>query len=240
MKTLKTLGDLRVEKSTVAANLSQQIQQFILDRKLKSGDGLPSQRELSMQLHVGVPAVREALKKLEGIGLLEISHGKRTVVKQVDAESLLNSISPTIELTEVEVVHLLEFKEIIETRCAQIAATRVKQDDLVMMKSYLEMMRQARDQDSKFAEADYMFHLTVVKSAYNPIMDQVMHVIERMLKRALEKAAGLHEWRSTAIRMHERIYKAILAHNGKEAARAVEDLIEETLKRYKNRTNTRR
>ena len=227
------LAGLRVEKSTVPAALSRQIRQLILDRRLKTGDSLPSQRELSRQLAVGVPAVREALKNLEAIGLIEIRHGKRTVVKQVDMEALLDSVSPAIQLTEAEVVHLLEFKEIIETRCAFLAAQRATPENLELMRQYLDLMEQSQGDDRRFAEADYLFHLTIVQAARNPVMNRVMKVIENMLARAIQKAAGLHEWRPRALKMHERIYRAILDRQGRAASLAVEKLVEETLKRYK-------
>jgi GntR family transcriptional repressor for pyruvate dehydrogenase complex len=227
------LTGLRVEKSTVPAALSRQIRQFILDRKLKTGDSIPSQRELSRQLGVGVPAVREALKNLEAIGLIDIRHGKQTIVKQVDMEALLDSVSPAIQLTEAEVVHLLEFKEIIETRCAFLAAQRATPESLALMRRYLDLMEQPQGDDRRFAEADYLFHLTIVQAAQNPVMNRVMKVIENMLARAIEKAAGLHEWRPRALKMHERIYHAILKREGRSAALAVEKLVEETLKRYK-------
>jgi GntR family transcriptional repressor for pyruvate dehydrogenase complex len=226
------LAGLRAQKSTVPAALSRQIRQFILDRKLKSGDGIPSQRELSRQLGVGVPAVREALKNLEAIGLIEIRHGRRTVVKQVDVDTVLNSLSPAIELTEAEVVHLLEFKEIIETRCAFLAARRATPENLELMRQYLDLMEQTQNDDRRFAEADYLFHLTIVQAAHNPVMNRVMKVIENMLARAIEKTAGLHEWRRRALKMHEQIYAAILNRQGRAASLAVEKLIEETLKRY--------
>jgi GntR family transcriptional repressor for pyruvate dehydrogenase complex len=226
------LAGLRAEKSTVPAALSRQIRQFILDRKLKSGDGIPSQRELSRQLGVGVPSIREALKNLEAVGLIEIRHGKRTVVKRVDVDALLNSLSPAIQLTEAEVVHLLEFKEIIETRCAFLAARRATPENLKLMRQYLDLMEQTQSDDRRFAEADYLFHLTIVQAAHNPVMNRVMKVIENMLARAIEKAAGLHEWRRRALKMHRQIYQAILNRQGRAASLAVEKLVEETLKRY--------
>jgi len=226
------LAGLRVEKSTVPASLSRQVRQFILDRRLSPGDRLPSQRELAGQLGVGVPAVREALKNLEAIGLLDIRHGKHTVVKQLDMEALLDSVSPVLQLTEAEVVHLLEFKGIVETRCAFLAARRVSPENLERMRQYLDLMEQTQRDDRRFAEADYLFHLTIVQAAGNPVMNRVMKVIERMLARAIEKAAGLHEWRRRALKMHEQIYRAILNRQGRAASLAVEKLIEETLKRY--------
>ena len=227
------LAGLRVEKSTVPASLSGQLRQFILDRRLKTGDRLPSQREMARQLAVGVPAVREALKNLEAIGLLDIRHGKHTVVKQLDMDALLASVSPVLQLTEAEVVHLLEFKGIIETRCAFLAARRVSAENLERMRQYLDLMVQTQRDDRRFAEADYLFHLTIVQAAGNPVMNRVMKVIERMLARAIEKAAGLHEWRPRALKMHERIFRAIQKGEGRSAALAVEKLIDETLQRYK-------
>ena len=113
-----------------------------------------------------------------------------------------------------------------------LAAKRATNEDLNTMRGYLDLMRQTRDNDRKFAEADYRFHLTVVKAAHNPIMDMVMKVIEKMLARAIEKAADLHEWRPTALAMHGRIYQAIAKRQSRQAAVAVEQLIEETLNRY--------
>jgi DNA-binding FadR family transcriptional regulator len=226
------LAGLRDEKSTIAAALSRQIRQFILERKLKSGDGIASQRELSRQLGVGVPVIREALKNLEAIGLIEISQGKRTVVKEVDVDALLDSLSPAIQLTEAEVVHLLEFKEIIETRCAFLAARRATPENMELMKQYLDLMEQTQGDERRFAEADYLFHLTIVQAAHNPVMNRVMKVIENMLARSIEKAAGLHEWGRRVLKMHEQIYRAILNRQGRLASLAVERLVEETLRRY--------
>jgi GntR family transcriptional repressor for pyruvate dehydrogenase complex len=148
------LAGLRVGKNTVPFVLSREIRRLILDRRLKTGESLPSQRELARQLDVGVPAVREALKNLEGIWLLDIRHGKRTVVKEVDMEAFLDSVSPAIQLTEAQVVHLLEVKEIIETRCAFLAAQRATPEDIALMKRYLELMKQTRGDNTRVAEAD--------------------------------------------------------------------------------------
>jgi GntR family transcriptional repressor for pyruvate dehydrogenase complex len=227
------IASLRVERSTVAGTLSRQIRQFILERKLKAGDSIPSQRELSRRLSVGVPAIREALTNLEAVGLIEIRHGKRTVVKRVDVDSLLNSVTPAIQLTEAEVVHLLEVKGIIETRCAFLASRRATAEDLELMKHYLDLMEQTQSDDRRFAQADYLFHLTIVQAAHNPVMNQLMKVIENMLARAIEKAAGLHEWRRRALRLHAQVYLSIAARKGRAASAAVEKLIEETLLRYR-------
>ena len=225
------LAGLRVGTNTVPSVLSREIRRLILDRRLKTGESLPSQRELARQLAVGVPAVREALKNLEGIGLLDIRHGKRTVVKEVDMEAFLDSVSPAIQLTEAQVVHLLEVKEIIETRCAFLAAQRATPENIALMKRYLDLMKQTRGDNTRVAEAASLFHLTIVQAAHNPVMNRLMKVIENMLARAIQKAAGLHEWRPRALKMHEQIYRAIQNRQGRAASLAVEKLIEETLNR---------
>ena len=77
---LKRSG-LRTGRTTVAAGVARQIRGLILHGRLPAGQAIPSQRELSRRLGVSVPAVREALKNLEAVGLIEIRHGRRTVVK---------------------------------------------------------------------------------------------------------------------------------------------------------------
>lgn len=226
--------DLTVSKITIADSVAQQIKQLILDQKLRPGDRLPSQRDLANQLRVGRPAIREALMKLESMGLVQVSHGRNTIVKRADLESLLVNISPVLEITETEVVPLLEAKQIIETRCAELAADRATPSAIEQMSDCLKLMEKYRNNPTKYAKADYEFHLVVVTSAGNPIINEVMKIIGRMIWKAIEKTvlgSGL-TGRDVAMEYHHRIYEAIRDKDGALAAKQVHDHLAETIDRY--------
>jgi GntR family transcriptional repressor for pyruvate dehydrogenase complex len=225
--------NINVNRLTIADSVAMQIRQLIVDRELKPGDHLPSQAELAEKLRVGRPSIREALKKLEALGLLEIKHGCSTKVSQVDLESFIGQIVPVLELTGTDVLNLLEAKEIIEMKCAELAAHRATKSELDKMEQYLRTMLENAEDEEKLAEADYLFHLTIIESAKNPVIDEIMKMIGSMIHRAVEKTAGLRQWQSISLELHKRLFGAIHEGKGAEAALLVQELITETIEQYK-------
>jgi GntR family transcriptional repressor for pyruvate dehydrogenase complex len=225
--------NININKLTIADSVAKQIRQLIMDKELKPGDYLPSQVELAEKLRVGRPSIREALKKLEALGLLEIKHGCSTKVSQVDLESFIGQIVPVLELTGTDVLNLLEAKEIIEMKCAELAAHRATKTELNKMEQYLLTMIQNADNEEKLAEADYLFHLTIIESAKNPVINEIMKMIGAMIHRAVVKTAELRQWQSISLDLHKRLFSAIQQGQGAQAASLVQELITETIEQYK-------
>jgi GntR family transcriptional repressor for pyruvate dehydrogenase complex len=228
------LLDISISRTSIADSVAQQIRQMIVDRRLKPGDKLPSQRKFAIQLKVGRPTIREAFRSLASIGIIKVEHGRSPIVERVGLDTLISDVSPMIEITDTDVISLLETKDIIETRCAELAATRITLEEIEKMKLYLGEMEKYREDNKLYAAADYEFHYTLIRSARNPIINEIMKIVGRMIEKAIEKTvlgSGL-AGREVAMQYHYRIYEAIRNGDAAMAARLVHEHLVETINRY--------
>jgi GntR family transcriptional repressor for pyruvate dehydrogenase complex len=225
--------DIQIFKSTIPKSLTQQIRAMIINKKLKPGEELPSQRKMAAELGVGVPAIREALKIMEGMGIVKIKHGHSTIIRQVSMESFMTNLTPLLELTEFDVLHLLETKDFIETQCALVAATRATVSEIQELEDYVQAMEAAIDNSQEYARLDYLFHLTIVKAAHNPVMNEIMKVAGNMILRGFEITSTL-PGREIAMHYHRKIYEAMRLRNGVLASNLLHEHIAETASRYQD------
>ncbi len=224
--------DLNISKLTIPDSLMQQIRSMIVNKKLKPGEELPSQRKMAAELGVGVPAIREALKIMDGMGLVEIRHGHSTIIKQVSLESLMTNMTLVLELTEFDVMHLLETKDFIETKCAFVAASRATDAEIKELGRIIKSMERNINNSKEYAQLDYLFHLTIVKSVHNPVINETMTMAGKMILKGFEITSSL-PGRDIAMEYHRRIYEAIRERNGSLASSLIHEHIEETANRYK-------
>jgi GntR family transcriptional repressor for pyruvate dehydrogenase complex len=225
--------DIQIFKSTIPKSLTQQIRAMIINKKLKPGEELPSQRKMASELGVGVPAIREALKIMEGMGIVKIKHGHSTIIRQVSMESFMTNLTPLLELTEFDVLHLLETKDFIETQCALVAAKRATVSEIQELEDYVQAMEAAIDNSQEYARLDYLFHLTIVKAAHNPVMNEIMKVAGNMILRGFEITSTL-PGREIAMHYHRKIYEAMRLRNGVLASNLLHEHIAETANRYQD------
>jgi GntR family transcriptional repressor for pyruvate dehydrogenase complex len=226
--------DISVSKQSIPDSVSKQIQQLIAKRKLKAGDKLPSQRDLAEQLGVGRPAIREALKRLEAMGIVKVQHGKSSTIEKVDLSTIMGNVSNLLELAPIDVLQLLEAKEIVEFKCSELASQRATEKDLIEMKGYLEEMEKNKKNPKVHAEADYLFHFTIVKAADNPFIIEIMKVLGKMIEKAIEETAIEDDLigRERAMRYHRSLYRAIRQKDGKKAAEVLHKHSLESRGRY--------
>jgi GntR family transcriptional repressor for pyruvate dehydrogenase complex len=226
--------DISVSKQSIPDSVSKQIQQLIAKRKLKAGDKLPSQRDLAEQLGVGRPAIREALKRLEAMGIVKVQHGKSSTIEKVDLSTIMGNVSNLLELAPIDVLQLLEAKEIIEFKCSELASQRATEKDLIEMKGYLEEMEKNKKNPKVHAEADYLFHFTIVKAADNPFIIEIMKVLGKMIEKAIEETAIEDDLvgRERAMRYHRSLYRAIRQKDEKKAAEVLHKHSLESRGRY--------
>jgi GntR family transcriptional repressor for pyruvate dehydrogenase complex len=226
--------DISVSKQSIPDSVSKQIQQLIAKRKLKAGDKLPSQRDLAEQLGVGRPAIREALKRLEAMGIVKVQHGKSSTIEKVDLSTIMGNVSNLLELAPIDVLQLLEAKEIVEFKCSELASQRATEKDLTEMKGYLEEMEKNKKNPKVHAEADYLFHFTIVKAADNPFIIEIMKVLGKMIEKAIEETAIEDDLigRERAMRYHRSLYRAIRQKDGKKAAEVLHKHSLESRGRY--------
>jgi GntR family transcriptional regulator, transcriptional repressor for pyruvate dehydrogenase complex len=186
-------------QTKVFQDVVTQIQEAILEGRLKAGDTLPAERQLKDMFNISRGTLREALRVLEQKGLIEIKPGVGggSVVKDVNADQVSESLALLIRSQKVSLNHLAEFREDVEGIVAAHAAKRCTEADILQLKELLNEARKCIDQGTSqrdaFIEIDKQIHMTLAVVAHNPIYISVLHSVHENIHRYYERYLSMEE-----------------------------------------------
>jgi GntR family transcriptional regulator, transcriptional repressor for pyruvate dehydrogenase complex len=183
----------------VFQNVVDQIQEAILDGRLKNGQTLPSERELKAMFNISRGTLREALRVLEQKGLIEIKLGVGggSVVRAVDSAQISESLGLLIRSQKVSLNDLAEFREDMEGIVAAHAAERrntrqIKQLQELLTEAHTCVV-QGSSQRNRFIGIDKEIHLTLAKITGNPIYVSVLHSIHDNIHRYYDRFLSMED-----------------------------------------------
>ena len=161
------------QRLPVSHEAVRRIQGMIASGELKPGDSLPSQRELAANLDVSRPSLREALSVLETLGFIEVSPGRRAVVREPrDAEGSPPRWRFKGRFSAADV---FQFRMLVETATARLAATNIREGQLTALRGNVEAMRRAvRGTDLELsARIDAEFHARIIEASGNMLLPEI-------------------------------------------------------------------
>src|ERR1022692_4471854 len=126
-----------VRRNKVYEEVAKQIERLI-KTKLNPGDKLPSERELAETLHVSRSSIRDAIRGLELMGLVEPRQGAGTIVRELSTESVVNPFANALQRKRALVGELLDFRKMLEPPLAARAATHASPDEISEMEEILQ------------------------------------------------------------------------------------------------------
>ena len=214
-----------VSHATTADEVIRQVEWLILEGVLRPGDRLPSERDLSTQLNVSRPVLRDALKDLELRALIVSRHGGGTFVADVISDVFAEPVMELIASHRKAIYDYLDYRKEIEAVAAGMAAERATDADLAMLARVMETMCGAHKSGNftEEAKADVEFHNTVSEIAHNIIL---LHTLRSCYRLHMDGVFynrtllyGLPGVRAALLEQHKAIAAAITAHDV-EAAKA--------------------
>lgn len=194
-----------------------QIEDRILDGRLKAGDRLPSERDFAASLGVSRPSLRETLRVLEALGLVDVRRGGGpeggTVLEQGPGDGLVNLLRLEIALAHFSWGEVLETRLALEAWSVREAAQRATAEDHTDLADILDRM-DADDIDSaEFNRLDAAFHVRIAEAAGNRLTSHFMGALRGAIhQQMVQMYADLADWRTTAHTVraeHRAIYEAI-------------------------------
>ena len=201
----------------------EQLKERIISGEYKSGDQLPPEAALCELFGVSRITVREALKKLNMMGLVEIKQGKGTFVKTVDLGLFMKPLFQLIDFEEIDVEAIYTAREYIEGGTAYLAATVRSDFELAVLKNILQSMRQCiADEDLvKLYEFDRAFHVEVAKAAHNPILLSILQPLEEIDTACVKRFGKYLTTLEHCYKEHYDIYQAIEQQDPEKARQAM-------------------
>jgi GntR family transcriptional repressor for pyruvate dehydrogenase complex len=213
---------------TVAAELEKRI----LEGSLKPGDRLPAERNLALDLGVSRPSLREAIQKLVSKGLLSTRHGGGTWVTDRLEAHFADPWQDMVKGHPMLHRDLLEFRQMLESEAAQLAADRATDVDIRRLDASYAKLEEAYSGDNLAAciDADVAFHQTIAETAHNVLIGHLsaslMRVIHGHVSNNLEHLHGRPQRWDQLQTQHRAIWQAIRASKPQEAAQAARGHIE--------------
>src|SRR6202521_1608680 len=140
-----------VRTSRLYEQIIEQIEGSILAGELKAGDQLPAERELAQRFGVSRTAVREAVKALREKGLVEAYSGRGTFITNGTSQAIRQSLDLMIKIGQPDgCTHLAEVRLILEPEIAALAATRIQEQHLALMREAVALMDREHDDPDAF------------------------------------------------------------------------------------------
>jgi GntR family transcriptional regulator, transcriptional repressor for pyruvate dehydrogenase complex len=187
----------------------------------EAGQKLPPEREMAAELKIGRPGLREAIKALSILGVLESRQGDGTYVKSVSALSLRWPQQVAEVPANFDMLELLEVRKIIEPQAASLAAARASAHQLAEIQK--EMLTPEVEDRALIGDHDYLFHDAIVRAAGNPILSGVMRSMAAILIKSRHITSATAPDFSRMFREHRAIYESIRRGQSDLAARAMLD-----------------
>jgi GntR family transcriptional repressor for pyruvate dehydrogenase complex len=223
-----------VTKISISEAIAQQIMDLIANGDLKPGQRLPSERDLCKDFGAGRSSLREALRCLSIMGVLNARVGEGTSVA-LDGEKFLGKIVEWRLITEKhDIENLLEVRIALEGKAAAKAAAFAGGQDIARIDALIGRMKEAVDDARRFAALDLEFHVALARASQNALLFDLVSMIRGQLARGLSKVLHVPDALPLSLKEHIAIAEAIRRGDPEAAERAMQAHLGDALKRYED------
>ncbi|MEJ2581855.1 MAG: FadR/GntR family transcriptional regulator [Acidobacteriota bacterium] len=183
------------------------------DGRFQAGDKLPPEREMAQVLGVSRASVRDGLRSLATVGVVEAKQGAGTFVADGPPTFDVNPISLFVSLHKIPERELFEARRVIEIDLAGLAAERAGSEELAVISEQVMEMYASLDDVQRFLVHDIRFHRSVAAAARNPLLAAIMEMVADLFYD--QRTATVEGWQGAAeaAEQHRRIYQAIRAED---------------------------
>ncbi len=215
-------------RTTLTASAFEQLITYVVGGDWKAGDRIPPERELCRQLGIARTSLREALKAMELIGMLESRVGDGTFVcdrGEFLSRPLLWAFTGT---DHHELRDVMEARELIERELAALAAERGSGAEIEAIGAAVERMRDSLARGESIFDADSQFHLAIAAAAHNGVLRNAVQVLRNLMRQWIVLKYLIPDVPHNVLRQHEAIFRAIRDRDAQGARNAMGKHLEDT------------
>lgn len=213
----------------------EKIKNKIKSGEIKKGDKLPTEREMAESLGVSRASVREALRALEIIGLIESIHGAGNYIRTNFNNSLFEPLSVMFMLQESSPKEMYDLRETLELQCSRLAAKNIEENELELLTVLLDRMYIASSEEESL-ELDIKFHQLIAKASRNVLLINVLNVISQLvdefIKRARMKIFHEGNTKESVLWIHENLVRNLKKKDESQAYDAMKEHFDLIRKAY--------
>lgn len=208
------------ERSSIALQILERIKTALLRGELKPGDYLPSETELTQSFGIGKSSVREAIKMLQAIGVVEVQRGRGTVIRREPGDPLVDPMAFGMILARGVTRDVLEFRRMFEPAYTIQAMANATPEDHARIQQTIRDMETAIAHGEQTSHHDVAFHRAILHATRNPMTIRVGETLLQLIEAALE--TSMQTLPDVALKDHKNIYTAFQAGDAQALHNAIE------------------
>ncbi|MBV7507573.1 FadR family transcriptional regulator [Bacillus sp. sid0103] len=178
-----------IKKVPLHELIADELKKFITKHQLERGDRLPSVAELTTILGVGRSSIREGLRFLEAIDVIEVQNGKGIFVK--DGDLLRIEAKIDVEKEKNYLLHISELRRALEGKAVELASQRATEQEILEMERLLDEAISLKDSGMDSAKVDWAFHKAIYKASHNPLLESVVESVTDTFNKHWNKPFGI-------------------------------------------------
>ena len=210
-----------IERTSITDNIVEQIKEMVIESKILPGEKLPSERDLATRLLVSRPTVREAMKSLQYMGIVEIRSGSGTYLNS-ENDVVLDYFQKKQIFKKFELGEMIEIRKIIEVDAVGLAAERRTSKDIVKLKELYEATIDEKLDATAHINADFSFHIALAEATRNRFLHQMLNLIRDLLVDLNFELIQIEKQVVQAHKSHEAILAAVI---GQDVVRAKKEML---------------
>lgn len=233
-----------LKKTSIVEDVIKEISNNILDGiiqgTIKIGDRIPSERELSEKLGIGRSTLREAIKVLAMMGLLEVRTGQGTFITGGSSDMYAVPLAWSIIISEKSIAELMEARLLLECEAAYLSTIRASDQEVnEIEKAFIGMKAACEDGSIQaFIDENVAFHLSIAKAAHNSVILQTLKAIRKLLEMWIKKVHLDIDTAQLTLSEHERVYRCIVNKDPEGAREGIRTHLNLAIQRLRNNNNS--
>lgn len=224
----------RISRKSLQSEIIENIKSYIDQNKLKSGDMLPSQMEITQLLGISRTSLREALKTLEAYGIVQIVNGKGIYVKDPSTSMILGEIQ--MEKERENLLEIIEVRKILEKEIIRLVVLNATEEELERVQAILDTVMDKYYRHENATEDDRIFHLELYKICHNKIMVQLAAYVGNIFKRLWENPLDMDKPFIDTMPHHKIMFDHIRKRDFKKAQAVNEKMLNSMIKELQEKT----
>ncbi len=202
----------KIPHDNVSDIVVQTIKNYILDNQMTSGDKLPTETQLSSVLGISRPSIREAMKTLEGCGIISTIHGKGRYIRDFNFDQMVDTLSYNLRVHFKDFYDVVEVRTGLETFFLPLAASKYNDEDLEELTKILDTLEQEINEGKTniaLVDTHTAFHRRLYRVIDNKLLDSLISMFATFQRLLSGKEFGKNTDNREFLMKHRRLLEAL-------------------------------
>lgn len=211
---------MAIQRIKLSDQVTDKIKEMITNKQYLPGEKLPIESQLAQKFGVSRITIREAIHKLEILGIVEVRQGAGTFVKNLTPNAYIKTLIPMLSMNNNNLKDIFEIRQIIECKSAELAAINATPEDLERVKKPLIKMAETvrLGKLKQYNELDVQFHYEVARCTHNQILVTIQELLSDLVEGSVSMGLTPMNALEHSVMFHRKLFEAIQKHDSVTAS----------------------